>query len=190
MQYIYVLLVVAAVFGLCFLVDKGFTALFRSKSQHRSGKAVRQTKRYGSFGLILAIFGILCLFSAPANTWLLYPLGGILVAGGTVMVIYYMSFGIYYDEETFLVERFGKKSQVYRYGQIRTQNLYTAGNTVIVELYFDDGKTLQIQSGMDGFLKFLDTAYEKWIQQKGCAPEECAFHDRENFRWFPSAQEE
>ena len=55
---ILILLVAAAVFGVCFLVDKAFAKLFRSKAQHRSGKAVRANKRYGLFGVILLVLGI------------------------------------------------------------------------------------------------------------------------------------
>ena len=41
MGIVSILLIVAAVFGLCYLVDKGFTKLFRGKVQHSSGKSVR-----------------------------------------------------------------------------------------------------------------------------------------------------
>ena len=37
---IYVI-VIALVFLICFLLDKGFTKLFRSKPQHRSGLSVQ-----------------------------------------------------------------------------------------------------------------------------------------------------
>lgn len=190
MQYLFVLFVAAAAFGLCFLVDKGFTALFRSKSQHKSGKAVRQGKRYGSFGLIIGILGLACIFAEISDTWLWYLAGGFLILLGTVMVFYYMTFGIYYDEQTFLVERFGKKSTVYRYVQIQSQQLYNAGGTIVVELYLSDGQALQLQSRMEGFLEFMDTAYARWLEQTGRDPESCTFHDREKCCWFPNAQEE
>ena len=41
MDIVITIVLMAAVFGLCFLVDKGFAAIFRNRSQHRSGKAVR-----------------------------------------------------------------------------------------------------------------------------------------------------
>ena len=47
MQYIPTLLIAGIIFGLCYLVDKAFAKLFRSKAQHRSGLAVRANKRYG-----------------------------------------------------------------------------------------------------------------------------------------------
>ena len=49
MTFFLILLIAAAVFGLCFAVDKAFSKLFRSKAQHRSGMAVRANKRYGLF---------------------------------------------------------------------------------------------------------------------------------------------
>ena len=47
MEYILILIVAALVFGICFLIDKGFTKLFRSQAEHMSGTAVRLSKRYG-----------------------------------------------------------------------------------------------------------------------------------------------
>ena len=41
MDFLIVIAVMAAAFGLFFLIDKGFTKLFRSKAQHKSGKSVR-----------------------------------------------------------------------------------------------------------------------------------------------------
>ena len=59
MEFIATLLIAAAVFGICFLVDKGFAKAFRSKAQHRSGLAVRASKRYGIFGVMFSVLGIL-----------------------------------------------------------------------------------------------------------------------------------
>ena len=47
MEYLAVIIFAALVFGLCFLVDKGFTKLFRNQAQHHSGQAVRLNKKYG-----------------------------------------------------------------------------------------------------------------------------------------------
>ena len=41
MEYLAVILIAAAVFGMCYLIDKGFVKLFRSKTQHGSGLSVR-----------------------------------------------------------------------------------------------------------------------------------------------------
>ena len=58
-QLIPIVLVAAVIFGICYLVDKTFAKLFRSKAQHRSGLAVRANKRYGIFGVILTMLGII-----------------------------------------------------------------------------------------------------------------------------------
>ena len=63
MEYVAVLLVAALVFLVCFLVDKGFTKLFRSQQEHKSGLAIRLNKRYGSIGLIIAVLGVAALFA-------------------------------------------------------------------------------------------------------------------------------
>ena len=55
-----VLVLAALVFGGCFLVDKGFTRLFRNQSQHRSGTAVRSNKRYGAIGILVGVL-VVCL---------------------------------------------------------------------------------------------------------------------------------
>ena len=47
------LLVIAATFGVMFVLDKGLTKLFRSRDQHRSGTAVRLKKHYGILSLAL-----------------------------------------------------------------------------------------------------------------------------------------
>ena len=66
MEYVAVIIVAALVFGVCFLVDKGFTKLFRNQQQHQSGTAVRLNKRYGSIGLLIAVLGVLIV---GVNTW-------------------------------------------------------------------------------------------------------------------------
>ena len=53
------LLVIAATFGVMFVLDKGLTKLFRSRDQHRSGTAVRLKKHYGILSLALMALGLL-----------------------------------------------------------------------------------------------------------------------------------
>ena len=82
-----VILLMAAVFALCFLADKGYTKLFKSKQQHRSGMAVRQNKRYGSMGLVLVAIGVAALVAHAGNQAVL--IGGIiLVVLGFGLTVY------------------------------------------------------------------------------------------------------
>ena len=186
MGFVAMILVAAATFGVCFLADKGFQKLFRSRAQHRSGKAVRANKRYGLFGIVLAVLGIAGIF---AGTTMLLIAGIIVLLMGAALCAYYLSFGIYYDGESFLYSTFGKKSLEYRYNQIRHQQLYViTGGNVVVELHMTDGNAVSIQTQMENAADLLDTAFAGWCRQRGIDPESCGFHDRENSLWFPSEE--
>ena len=52
--YIALIVLIGLIFGLCWLIDKGFNKAFRSQVQYATGKAVRLNKKYGSIGLIVA----------------------------------------------------------------------------------------------------------------------------------------
>lgn len=189
-EYIAVAIIAAAVFGICFLVDKGFTKIFRSQSQHHSGTAVRLNKRYGSIGLILAVFGLAVLFAGLPGNWLFIGAGILIMALGIGLVVYYMTFGVFYDDEGFVLTTFGKRSTTYRYGQIRGQQLYvTTGNQTVIEIIMKDGRTFHLQSAMSGVYEFLDHAFAAWLMETGKALNECDFHDPKNSCWFPKVED-
>ena len=190
MTFFLILLIAAAVFGLCFLVDKTFSKLFRSKAQHRSGRAVRASRRYGLFGVILSVLGIMAACVGISDGSVL-RWGGILVLiMGSCLAVYYLSFGVFYDGETMLLSRFGKKDVTYRFEQILGQKLYLVqGGNVIIELHMTDGGTVSLQSTMDGVYPFLDTAFAAWCLQTGRDPQSCDFHDPSQSLWFPTVEE-
>ena len=190
MSTLFVLFLAAAIFGICFAVDKAFTKAFRSKAQHRSGMAVRANKLYGLAGLVLSILGILgFLTGLGANILLL--IGGIVVlALGIALIVYYLSFGIFYDGETMLVCAFGKKDREYFFREIQGQKLYLIqGGNIMVELHMSDGSAVSLQSSMDGIYTFLDTAFAAWCMQKGIDPQSCIFHDPSQSLWFPTVED-
>lgn len=190
MQLFLTLLIAAAVFGLCFLVDKAFTKAFRSKAQHRSGLAVRLDKRYGVFGLILTVLGILAVCVGVSDGAVLLVGGIVVLAMGVALAVYYLSFGIFYDGESFLQSRFGKPDIVRTYQDIVGQKLYAIqGGNIVVELHFQDGSTLSLQSTMDGVYPFLDTAFAGWCLQTGLDPQSCDFHDPSQSLWFPTVED-
>lgn len=189
MEFIIILLVAALTFGLCYGVDKGFTRLFRSKAQHMSGLSVRLSKRYGSIGLILAVVGLAAVFTGLRDSALLIAGGVVLILVGICLVTYYMTFGVFYDEDGFILTTFGKKSTTYRYSDIQAQQLYTSYGSVVIELHMADQRAVQLQSTMNGVYPFLDHAFEGWLRQTGRVKEECSFHDPDNSCWFPSAGE-
>ena len=190
MELFLTLLTAAIVFGLCYLVDKGFARVFRSKAQHRSGLAVRVNKRYGAFGVGLMVLGVLS-FCVGITGGKALMLGGIVVlVMGLCLSGYYLTHGIFYDGETFLVSSFRKKDRVYRHEQVKEQKLYLIqGGSIVIELYMDDGTSVSLQSSMDGVYLFLDTAFAGWCLQKGIDPETCQFHDPSCSWWFPHEEE-
>ena len=185
MDFIWILLVAVATFGICFLVDKGFTKTFRGTAQHASGLSVRLSKRYGSFGLIFFVIGLAALFIGLDGERALIFGGPVVMLLGIGLVVYYMTFGVFYDDDSFVVTTFGKRSTTYRYDQIKGQLLYKTSNSIIVELHMTDGRTVGIQSTMTGSDAFLDAAFAAWCRQTGREPEACDFHDPAYSLWFP-----
>ena len=183
------ILVALGTLALCYFVDKGFTKVFRGKVQHRSGLSVRLSKRYASIGLVLAVLGVSAVFVGLQDTWILSAGGALLVLTGIGLIVYYMTFGVFYDEDSFILTTFGKKSTTYRYSQIKAQQLYNAYGNIVIELHMGDGRTVQLQAGMEGVYPFLDKAFEGWLQQRGKKVEDCPFHDPENSCWFPPLED-
>ena len=182
--------VAALTFGICYLFDKGFSEKFRSKVQHRTGLAVRLNRRYAVFGLILTILGILAIFTGLTSGMVLLVGGIIVLLMGLGLIVYYLTFGVFYHEETLLLTTFGKKSVTYHFADIRCQQLYVVqGGNIIVELHLADGNAVSLQSAMEGVYPFLDHAFAAWCRQTGQDPENCPFHDPSNSLWFPPVEE-
>ena len=190
MEYVAVIILAALVFGVCYLVDKGFTRIFRGQAQHMSGKAVRLNKKYGSVGLIIAVLGIAGIFAGLTQGWVLIAGGSVLVLMGVGLVVYYMTFGVFYDTDSFVLTTFGKKSATYSYRDIQTQQLYISYGNIVVELCLSDGRTFHVQLSMKGASAFLDHAFAGWLAQTGKRKEDCDFHDPDNSCWFPPAEQE
>ena len=189
MQLVATLIILAVMFGLCFLVDKLFTRLFRSRKEQRSGLAVHYNKRTALFGLLLVVLGIFSTMTGAEKSLFLLIGGIVVLLGGIVLLVYYLSFGIFYDDESILVSAFLKKSRTYVYADIVHQTVLIAGGSLLAEVYFTDGSSLTVASNMDGAVPFLDHAFTRWCKAKGLDPKECDFHDPSKFRWFPAEEE-
>lgn len=184
------LILAAVVFACCFAVDKGFQKLFRDRPEHQSGLAVKHNKRAALFGLILTVLGIAGVLTGIGSDMGLVIMSAIVLLMGIALIVYYLSFGIYYDEETFLVSSLGKKSKARRYEDIREQKLYVVqGGSTIVELHMTDGSVASVQTTMDGACAFLDHAFARWCDQKGIDSDTCDFHDPSSLQWFPAVEE-
>lgn len=184
-------IIAALTFGALFLIDKIFTRTFRGQAQHKSGLAVRLNKRSAIAGILLCVLAVLVFVTKfEENQGLMLFCGAFIAVLGIGLTVYYVTFGVFYDEEGFILTTFGKKSTTYRYADIRGQMLYkTTGGSVIVELHMADGRAVSLQSTMEGVYPFLDKAFFCWCAQTGRDPGGCAFHDPDNSRWFPGMEE-
>ena len=191
MQAIVILIIAALVFLICRVVDKLFSKLFRSKAQHRSGMAIRASKRYGIFGVMFSVLGILGIITGITGEKVLTWAGLVVLLMGIALAVHYLSFGIFYDGESFLLCRFGRKSQEHRYDEIVSQKLYVlTGGSTVIELTLKDGSTVSVQSTMDGVYPFMDTAFAGWCLETGHQMDQCDFYDPSKSWWFPHEKEE
>lgn len=190
MQTIAIFLTAAVVIGICYVVDKTFTKLFRSKAQHLSGLAVRVSKKYGVFGVILCALGVIAMTAGYSSDRVLFYGGLFCVLLGIALSVYYLSFGIFYNGESFLVSALGKPSREYRHEDILGQRLYViTGGSHVIELDLADGTSISLQTTMDGVYPFLDTAFAGWCMQKDVRPADCKFYDPSKSWWFPHEEE-
>ena len=184
MEYLWIAVLALATFGLCFLVDKLFSKVFRGSQQHLSGQKVKLRKRTATYGLLMTVLGLACVIFYWGNGVIFW--GGLIVLlMGVALLAYYLSFGIYYDENGFVYSRFGRRSKLYTYVQIQNQQLYNSQGSILVELHLKDGSTVPVQDSMDGGFAFLDFAFSRWLEESGLKAEECSFHDPAQSCWFP-----
>lgn len=183
------ILVAAVIFGLCYLLDQGFQKAFRNKRQHRSGLSVRLNKMYSIAGVLLSVLGICAIIAGSAENKPLFYGGILVLLFGIILSVYHLSFGIFYDEDSFVFTSFGKKAITYQFRDIRSQKLYAiTGGSLVVELHMEDGSAVSLQTTMNGTYPFLDAAFAAWCRQEGLDPENCPFHDPENHLWFPQEE--
>ena len=191
MEYILIILTAGVVIGLCFLLDFLFKKIFRSQAQHMSGLAVRLHKRYGTFGLLMIVLGaaaIIAGVNSEAPMWILIAGGSLIVLVGIFLVIYYLSTGIFYDEDGFIYTGLTKKKKFYAYRDIQAQQQYNNGGQLLIELHMADGTAVQVQSTMTGAVEFMDYAFSAWLRQTGREEADCEFYDRSHSVWFPPVE--
>lgn len=185
MEYLALAIFAALIFGVCFLVDRLFTRLFRNKPEHKQGKTVRHNSRTAAFGLVIAVIGVAAVIAGFTAGWLFFVGGPLLIVVGGVLVAQYLSFGIFYLEDTFVYTAIGKKSTTYAYRDIQSQQLYNNHGHTLIELHMADGKSIILQSTMNGLYPFLEFASARWLQQTGRSREDCTFYDPGKSCWFP-----
>lgn len=185
------LMIALATFAAMYGLDKLFTKLFRSQAQHHSGTAVRLKKGYGVAAVLLCVLGVLSLMQYLLEKDILMLIcTPVLLAMGGGLGAYYLSHGIFYDDDTFLFTTLGKKGVTYRYADITGQKLYVLqGGSYLVELYMADKTTVSIQTSMPGAYDFLDKACHARFRQLGVNSFECDWFDEGQSCWFPPVED-
>lgn len=183
------IVVACGTFLLCWLLDKGFIKAFRNKPQHQSGMSVRLNKHYGGVGTVLIVLGVAAVVLGSKEELLLWIGGAMLILLGICLIVYYMTFGIYYDDDSFVLTTFGRKSVTYRFAEIKAQQLYNSYGNILIELHMTDGRAVQLQANMKDVYPFLDKAFSGWLRQKNVRAEDCGFHDPDNSCWFPPVED-
>lgn len=190
MDFLAIVLIAAVVFGICYLLDRGFARLFRGKPEHATVMSVRFSSKAAAFGLIVAVIGVAAIITgSTSGGWLFFVGGGLMILVGVVLLVQYLCFGVFYGEESFVFTTFGKPSITYAYRDIVGQQLYNSQGNIVIELHMADGGTVMLQSGMKGVYPFLDYAFGVWLRQTGRAQEDCTFYDPDNSKWFPPVGE-
>ena len=185
------LIVAAATFGVMYGLDKLFTKLFRSQAQHHSGTAVRLKKGYGIAAIALCLLAVMSLMQFIMDgEMLMLVCAVVLIAMGGGLGAYYLTHGIFYDDDTFLFTTLGKKGVTYRYADITGQKLYVLqGGSYLVELYMAQGGTVSVQTSMSGAYDFLDKACHARFRQLGINSFECGWFDESQSCWFPPVED-
>ena len=140
-KYVFVLIVCAVVFLVCFLIDSLLKLLFPKSRLEKSKQVVRPPRRSAVIGVILTFAGAAMLVKLlPEKGDLLFILGSIVaVIFGVILLCTYFSFVIYYDDEGFLYKAWGHGKQEFRYSQIRGQrSLLTRGGVNTILFVGDD----------------------------------------------------
>ena len=183
-----ILIVCAAVFLICFLIDTLLKAL-RPKSKLETSKTcVRPARRSALFGVVLTVLPVFVLLRCGFSETLLSVgcVGAFLI--GVILLVSYFSVVIFYDEETFLYKTLRGVKKEYHYSQIRGQrSLMTRGGIQTVLFVADE--QIELNSSMQNLNAFLGKAFHKWCAVKGIDADTVENNPR-MFTWFPDPEED
>lgn len=171
-KYVFVLIVCAVVFLICFLIDTLLRHLFPKSRLEKGKQVVRPPRRSAVIGVILTFAGAAMLVKLlPEKGDVLFIIGSIVaVVFGVILLCTYFSIAIYYDDEGFLYKAWGCGKKEFRYSQIRGQrSLLTRGgvNTIL----FVGDEEINLYSAMQNLNAFLSKAFFKWCAVKGIDPD-------------------
>lgn len=189
MKYVLLLAFCGVVFLLCFLFDKLFQKLFPKSETEKRGQVVRLPRR-NAITSILLIFIAVCvlLFLMPEGGDTLMLIGCIVaIVMGVIILVSYLSFAIYFDDEGFVCKDLRRKKTAYRYSQIRGQRSVMTRSGVNSTLFVADDE-INVYSSMQNLNAFLSKAFYKWCEVKEIDPATVENNPR-MFTWFPDVKE-
>ena len=183
MPYLFIGVLCAAVFGICFLVDMLIKALRRKN--HAPQACVRPPRKSAVFGILLIFFPLMVLlwWMPPEGDTLLLVGSIIVLVMGIVLLVSHFSVGICYDDDSFTYRSLGKKPMRYTYDQIRGQRSLLTKSGVNTTLFVGND-TIVLYEAMQGASTFLSKAFFRWCQAKGIDPDAVENNPR-MLTWFP-----
>lgn len=188
--YILMLLICAAVFLVCFLIDTLLKLIFPKSKLEKSKQAVRPPRRSAVIGVILAFAGVVALIRiVPQAHDTLLLIGSIVaIVTGIVLLCTYFSVVIYYDDEGFLYKAWGHGKQEFRYSQIKGQRSLLTRGGVNTILFVGDAE-INLYGAMQNLNAFLNKAFFKWCEVKGIEPDSIENNPR-MLTYFPDPEPE
>lgn len=187
MKYILYILLIAVIFGLVALVDFALGKLFPKSEVRKQGKAVRMPRYSFILGIIITLLCVIgLLFYTDADLFLRI---GMLVAMamGLYMVVNYIRFGIFYDDEGFEYRTLTKQTRYYRYGDITGQRSFLARSGLNVTLVAREDE-IPLNGSMQGVADFMSHAFFAWCRETGRDPDAMEF-DPSTLSYFPTPEQ-
>lgn len=187
MKYIFYVLLIAVIFGLVALVDLVLGKLFPKSKTRQQGKAVRAPRYSFILGILITLLCIIgLLFYTDADPFLR---GGMISAMvlGIYMVVNYIRFGIFYDDEGFEYRTLTKQSRYYRYGDITGQRSFLARSGLNVSL-LAKGDEIPLNGAMQGVAEFMSHAFFAWCRETERNPDAMEF-DPSTLSYFPTPEQ-
>lgn len=183
MPWLFIGVLCAVVFLLCFLVDTLVKLARRKKAVPTA--CVRPPRKSAIFGILLIFFPLMVLlWWMPKDGDTLLLVGSIIVlVMGIVLLVSHFSFSIRYDDDSFTCRTLGKKPMRYTYDQIRGQRSLLTRSGVNTTL-FVGGDTIVLYEAMQGASTFLSKAFFRWCEAKGIDPDAVENNPR-MLTWFP-----
>ena len=190
MKLLYVVIICAFVFLVCFLIDTLLKLIFPKSRLEKSKLVVRPPRRSAVIGIILIFAGVVVLLKQlGGQTDTLLLIGSIVaMIFGIILLCTYFSMAIYYDEEGFLYKAWGHRKKTYHYNQIKGQrSLMTRGgiNTIL----FVGEDEINLYSAMQNLNTFLSKAFFRWCAAKGIDPDSVE-NNPQLLTYFPDPEPE